>query len=237
MRTKILIMMLCAVQLVSAQLGDQLIEKRISKTKIEYQPEKMKVFGKCEGACFSNAVFNPAINSTNFKASHGSPSFSANGVWLWSYKRSSSIRGEGVFTGFKFVKGREYCIEVDVELSRSTNATIDPAATFNFDATNTVTANGVSSGGGNLPTITPRQSLISGNYASGGYPFNSTFKIRKTITANSNYSQLWIYPKNIGKPHPQLNMRLSNIVIKEVIPCPCEIKGAIKYKVGKNCQF
>jgi PKD repeat protein len=240
MKTKILIIMLCISQLVSGQFGDKLLKDRMSKSAIQNGTnEIIREFGACEGACFGSVVFNPSMDTRTFRVSHGSPSFSTNGIWMWSYKnRNGTIMGEGIFTQFQFVKGRQYCMEVEVELSRTgSSESIDPSATFNFDATNTVTSNPSGSGGGPLPSVSPRQSLISGNYSNGGYPFNSTFRIRKTFTANDNYSQLWIYPKNPGRPHPQLNMRVRKVVIKEAVSCPCEIDGNIRFKKRENCEY
>ena len=192
-----------------------------------------QTFGKCEAACFTPNVFNPKINTSTFQVSHGSPSNTSNGIWMWSY---SNI-GEGIFINYNFKRGKKYCIEADVILSKSgTREPINSGATFNFEAANTLSHNPVSSGGRAIANPIPREGIYSGNYASGGYPFNSSFTINKTYSPNNNYSQLWIYPRNPGRPHPQLEMTLTRLVIKEVIDCPCKIKAKIKTKYLRDCE-
>jgi len=202
--------------------------------------ENVPVFGTCENACYSSTKI--PLNTQTFDVSHGSPSFASgkNSIWMWSYTSGSSIRGEGVFTGFNFEKDKKYCIEADVILSRTgTNEIIDPTATFNFDATTGLSHNPVSGGGGQLLNHSPTQNIFSGNYSgSPSYPFNSLFTIKREFKALSNFSQLWIYPKNPGKPHPQLNMQIVRLIIKEAIPCPCSIKATIEFKTDEDkCRY
>jgi hypothetical protein len=191
------------------------------------------VFGSCGDSCYSST--NIPLNTTAFKVSHGSPSFGSNGIWMWSYASRSDIRGEGAFTDFNFVSGKKYCIEADVVLTRTgTTEPIDPLATFNFDATNGLPHSPVGSGGETLPNHSPKLNIFSGGYTT-TYPLNAAFTIKKEFIATSNFSQLWIYPKNPSKPHPQLNMRITRLVIKEVIPCPCKIEAAIDFKSDQKC--
>lgn len=239
MRTKILLLALLTSNLLFGQFGDKLLQEKISKQSlVQKKLTNIQEFGECEANCYDTAVFTPLLNSSTFNVSHGSPTFYSNGIWMWSYANSRNIRGEGVFTNFRFIKGKQYCVEVDVELSRSgTTEPINVNATFNFDAANSISSNPRGSGGGDLPNVTSKQGIISGNYANGGYPLNTTFRIKKTFTANDSYGQLWIYPRNPGRPHPQLNMKVSKLVIKEVTSCPCMIEGSIKFKKGENCEY
>ena len=146
--------------------------------------------------------------------SHGSPSVSPTGFWLWSYNNN----GEGInYSGYNFVAGQEYTICFVANTSTHNGQPANANATFNIVGTNAPVIGSVSTGCCSPipPVPSPSQSIVSENWST--FPNPGTGVYTYTFTATDNWSNLWFYPSS--STLPQVEISISQIVICEVEPC------------------
>lgn len=163
-------------------------------------------------------------NLANWNVSHGTPSSSGNlAIWMWSY----SGYGEGVYMGHSFVAGQTYRVSYDLWQSADGN----PTSTFLVDLTNGLTPNGSTT----IPTPASQFSVTNMGWTNPG----STVTVTEvfTVPSGQNFSQLWFRPFLAGQPNPnQAAVTIDNIVIEELIACPCDVSAAFEYQEG-NCSM
>ncbi|MFK7785874.1 MAG: T9SS type A sorting domain-containing protein [Crocinitomicaceae bacterium] len=149
----------------------------------------------------------------NWTYSHGSPSVSANGFWLWSYNNW----GEGInYSGYNFVAGQQYTICFVAETETHNGQPANPNATFNIVGTN-APVGGFNTGSGiNIPPVPGgSQVIVNENWST--YPNPGTGTYTYTFTAASNFNNLWFYPSSATLP--QVEIRITQLVICQVEPC------------------
>ena len=163
-------------------------------------------------------------NVDNWTVSHGTPSTSGNlAIWMWSY----SGAGEGVFMGHNFVADQTYRLTYEISMSADAN----PTSTFLVDLTNGLTASNSTT----YPSPASQLSVSNQSWAVGG-GFATVTEVF-TVPTGQNFSQLWFRPFLAGSPSPnQAAVSLDNIVIEQMIECPCDVTSAFEYVEG-SCEF
>jgi len=151
---------------------------------------------------------NTWINSNldNWCVSHGTPSLAAGfapstiGMWMWA--NNNSI-GEGVFTDYNFQTGRNYTVAYSVYLYQNTDAQ------FLVEAANGLNCMGANSNN-TIPTPASRQNVSTRTFTVEGNWMN----VVETFTANSNYNQLWFYPR-LNQAGEQVEVVLDNVCVTD----------------------
>lgn len=146
--------------------------------------------------------------------SHGSPSVSTTGFWLWSYNNG----GEGInYSGYNFVAGQEYTICFVAETETHDGSPANPNATFNIVGTNApVGGFNTTTSSFPIPAIPAgSQVIVNENWAT--YPNPGTGTYTYTFTAANNFNNLWFYPSS--PTLPQVEIRITQLVICQVEPC------------------
>jgi hypothetical protein len=125
-------------------------------------------------------------NADNWIRSHGTPQIftDPNPINNVAYMWSSQSLSEGIFSAFNFQQGMTYNIQVRV----------NAVAGFNGGSFKMYAATGLQQGalngcGGTLPTSTSQQLIAENTDEDLGWT-----NYQYSFTANSNYSQFWIYP-------------------------------------------
>lgn len=169
----------------------------------------------------SNAWINTSLN--NWSVSHGTPSPSGNlAMWMWSYNGY----GEGVYMGHSFVPGQTYRLTYDLWQSADGN----PTSTFLVDLTNGLTP---STGSTAVPTPAQQFQVTNQGWTNPGATVTITEVF--TVPSGQSFSQLWFRPFLSGQPNPnQAAVTIDNIVIEELVVCPCDVNAAFEYQEG-NC--
>lgn len=150
----------------------------------------------------------------NWSYSHGSPSVSPTGFWLWSYNNN----GEGInYSGYNFQAGTEYTICFVASTETHDGSPANANATFNIVGSNgPVVGTLTTSGGAPIPAIpSPSQTIVSEPWSTFPNPGTGTYTY--TFTATGNWSNLWFYPSS--PTLPQVEISISSIVICRVEPC------------------
>jgi hypothetical protein len=170
---------------------------------------------------------NTWINNSldNWSVSHGTPSPNGNlSMWMWSY----SGAGEGIYMGHNFVAGETY--RLTYELWQSADA--NPNSTFLVDLTNGLIPNSSTT----LPTPTQQFAVTNQGWTNPG----STVTITEvfTVPTGQSFSQLWFRPFLSGQPTPnQATARIDNVVIEELIECPCDVNAAFEFQGNCVMEF
>ncbi len=156
-------------------------------------------------------------NLTNWKVSHGTPTYNSSlgNLWMWSYGNflGTIAQGEGVYTDYNFIAGTTYSICYDILLSPTSN----PNSTFRSAITSGLFPLVIASG--TIPAIAPnlQQQVSNLTWTTSG----TWAAITETIVANNNYSQLWFYPylvQNVNSPALQAACTIDNVCIKIIPP-------------------
>ena len=112
----------------------------------------------------------------NWNVSHGTPTYGPSQVWMWSYDG----RGEGIYTCFNFVSGRQYRVCL-----RANYAGTNTTGVLRIDATTGLVVTGITT----MPVPTTNQVIGSTNIT------NPAWNVYTYVfTATANYNQLWIRP-------------------------------------------
>jgi hypothetical protein len=165
-------------------------------------PPTTLINGELSMATAGNVNTGGGTDVTGWYVSHGSPSTGApapgggsNGIWMWSY----SGKGEGIYSCYKFERGKTYRICFWVQNTR--NCSNNPGNLMVF------AANGLTGyGPGSTAIAVPASSqLISSSFTYSA----SWVLVSYTFTANSNYNQLWIYPYRSGPSIDYLQYELN----------------------------
>lgn len=150
----------------------------------------------------------------NWSYSHGSPSVSSTGFWLWSYNNN----GEGInYSGYNFQAGRQYTICFVANTETHDGSPANANATFNIVGSNgPVVGTLTTSGGAAIPAVpSPSQTVVSEPWSTFPNPGTGTYTY--TFTATGNWTNLWFYPSSATLP--QVEISISSIVICEIEPC------------------
>ena len=155
--------------------------------------------------------------------SHGSPSVSATGFWLWSH----SNRGEGInYSGYNFQAGKTYTVCI-VASTDTHDGTAPPAgATFNIVASNGPVGGFNTSTASSPIPANPVPSDVVASVPFGSYPIPGTGTYTYTFTATDNWTNLWFYPRNAGLP--QVEIAISSIVICCIEPCDASFELCLR---------
>lgn len=181
---------------------------------------------KCTGMCYEVAMDFPPMNQfkgtfLNWQVSHGTPSVSANSVWMWS---ASNI-GEGINLAASFQKGKDYCIESTLTLSRMTSGTNPPPAPSASNANIDLTVGPILGSTANLGTPIPNlagpsQQILQQGYTGLVNPYNQNYIL--SFTASDNFSNIWFHPYS---PTVQVNMQILKVKIcEENDPCAFDVR-------------
>lgn len=184
----------------------------------------------CTGRCYvvdmnfpHDAYFTSSYES--WKTSHGTPTVSPNSAWMWSANRI----GEGLNLNANFIKGRDYCTEFLLTLSRyAQNAPAYSAA--NIDLTNGSIIGSTTTLGTPIPPLTyPNQGLLQEPYA--GHSMSHTENYIRNFRANNNFNNIWFHPYS---PSEQVNMQILKVKICEQND-PCDFR--IRLFKSHICSF
>jgi len=172
------------------------------------------------GQCNQNNCQNvPIVNANPWSVSHGTPTWGNNSVWLWSYTNTNGQQvGEGVnYSGKNFIQGEQYCISFT--LTNTTNTGNNPANNVSMNVM--LTQNPLNGNGFVIPPVpNPNQVLMNQNIWNNG---NGTQTFTFNFTASGNFNNIWFFPRNPNMPNPQIEVRISNLVIccpPPPPPCP-----------------
>ena len=211
------------------------------------------VVGTCDDP--PTSITNPSLNTNGatggdmntststtingWYVSHGSPSITtsvpsgggATSVWLWSHNAfgTQTPNGEGIYTCYKFEKGKTYTVCFWV---MNTN-NVDSGKVM-VEATNGL----VPSTSVSIPNPSSFQ-IIGNSYF---HSLNWTH-VEYTFTALQDFNQLWIYPLyntgvfNYGDPQYEINVDL--IMINDCCPTinDCEFKPFFEIRGCNPIQF
>lgn len=187
-------------------------------------PPTTLINGELSMATAGNVNSSPPTTVTGWYVSHGSPSTGSpapgggsNGIWMWSY----SGRGEGIYSCYKFERGRTYRICFWVQNTR--NCSNNPGNLMVF------AANGLS---GNGPGSTTIAVPASSQLISSSFTYSASWVLVSYVfTANNNYNQLWIYPFRAGPSidYLQYELNIDRITVApisqgeecQIPPSPC----------------
>jgi len=165
---------------------------------------------------------NDWINNelVNWYASHGSPSpipgdTENNQVtmWMWSYNegQTPNSNGEGIYTNYNFVEGKEYQLSFNLLLNGNAN----PAATFRVELANGLSPN--KDGATAIPVLDDSQRVLNQNWNME----QVRRKVSFTFVADGSYSQLWFYPYLNGNPIPnQAEAQIDDICLEDITTEP-----------------
>lgn len=176
----------------------------------------MTTYGQCNQGTCQNIPIN---NAQPWSNSHGTPSWGATSVWLWSYFQNNTISGEGVnYSGFNFVQGTDYCVSFTLNATTNTGQIPNAGSSMNVILTPNAVMGIVGSNTNNPvpPTPNPNQTLMSQNiWANGNNQQVYTFN----FTANQNFNNIWFFPSNPAAPNPQIEVAISNMTICTIDDC------------------
>lgn len=121
-----------------------------------------------------------ALTVPDWYVSHGTPTYGPSEVWMWSYQNF----GEGMYTCYNFVAGRQYRVCLNARYAGTTDLgdlMISACTGLNVGGTTTP------------PTPATNQGITTTNVTNAAMmQYNFVF------TANANYNQLWIRPMFAG---------------------------------------
>ncbi len=114
-------------------------------------------------------------------------------VFMWG----AATEGEGMYTTYNFKAGHTYDVQLEFASSCTTTGHV------NIFAMNGMSEHALTKCGNGYPAPTGQQ---IGQYT--GNTSNVDTYVTYTFTANSNYSQLWIYPDGAGSQGPSEYMMI-----------------------------
>lgn len=214
---------------------DQQVEIAVMKIEICHLP-KPSPKCDCENGYVNMNIGHPSnggpITNENWSYSHGSPTVSPNGFWLWS----NNSRGEGInYNGYHFKRGREYCIEFRATTDTHNGTPANPNAFFEIVATqNPVIGTVLNSNGAPIPPRPAGSQVIFhqnwANFSGGG--FNGVQNVYQfNFTATDDFNNLWFYPSS--PTLPQVEISINEIRICEISE-PCEVNYTVELRDAGN---
>jgi hypothetical protein len=197
---------LCVVLAVPIFLWGQLHAQCLTNTNfngascpVVFSPEGCPTWnGSCNGWIKSHGT--PDLDTTHIQTPKGAI-LTLGTVFMWG----AATQGEGIFTPYTFLVHQSYDVRI-IFASSSTNP-----GHVNVYATNGLTEHPLTGCGNGYPS--PARQLI-GQYT--GNTSGASVDLTFTFTANSNYSQLWIYPDGTGSEGPSEYM----MTLTDVFACP-----------------
>lgn len=184
--------------------------------------------GQLDAPGFGDLNTSAATTVNGWYVSHGTPTVSMETsvgraptvIWMWSY----SSRGEGIFTCYRFQKGKRYRVCLDV---RNTN--MQNGGNLLVRAANDLTINSASN------INPPNMQLIDGSFTHS----SSWTTVSYDFVANDDYNFLQILPFRTGSASSQAEqyeLMVDNISVIEMIQMPEEIRVRCGDDVVYNLQ-